>query len=151
MAETVTYAVPDLRRHPPRSPRVTLGGYVQLPRILDKARAAIAGTLGDYDFPAPLDRHFYDFNGLADGDLLSLVKRGAGDTEVLIWIQENTTRSTAEIIAWSAWLAKHAPADVEMHEWFSAELIRLAPGRDDIHTYFDLLELDDHVAFGGSA
>ena len=32
---------PDLTKQPPRSPRVRLGGYVILPRCLDKGRATI--------------------------------------------------------------------------------------------------------------
>ena len=38
---------PDLTKQPPRSPRVRLGGYVILPRILDKGRALLAGTQGE--------------------------------------------------------------------------------------------------------
>ncbi len=36
---------PDLTQRPPRSPRVRLGGYVILPRMLDKGRATINGKL----------------------------------------------------------------------------------------------------------
>ncbi len=46
---TNTYP-PDLTQRPPRSPRVRLGGYVILPRMLDKGRAALAGKLGEYHF-----------------------------------------------------------------------------------------------------
>ena len=35
---------PNLTQRPPRSPRVRLGGYVVLARILDKGRAEIAVT-----------------------------------------------------------------------------------------------------------
>ena len=55
----------------------------------------------------------------------------------------------AEVEAWSESLARHAPDDAEMHAWFAGEIARLAPGRDDIRTYFDLLDLDDYVSFGG--
>ena len=34
----------DLTQRPPRSPRVRLGGYVILPRMLDKGRATINGA-----------------------------------------------------------------------------------------------------------
>lgn len=145
----VSFAAPDLTRHPPRSPRVRLGGYVQLPRILDKARAVAFGRLGAYDFPAPLDRHFYDFTGLSPDGLLELVRTGASDVEVILWIQSRVARTPPEIAAWSAWLERHAPADAEMHGWIADEIARLAPGRDDIGTYFDLLEIDDYVSFGG--
>ena len=36
---------PDLTQHPPRSPRGRLGGYVILPRCLDKGRATLAGLV----------------------------------------------------------------------------------------------------------
>ena len=34
---------PDLTKFPPRSPRVRLGGYAILPRMLDKGRAELTG------------------------------------------------------------------------------------------------------------
>jgi hypothetical protein len=37
----------DLTVRPPRSPRVRLGGYVILPRMLDKCRAMLAGKNGE--------------------------------------------------------------------------------------------------------
>ena len=49
---------PDLTKQPPRSPRVRLGGYVILPRMLDKGRATVAGKNGEYHYACPLDRRF---------------------------------------------------------------------------------------------
>ena len=46
----------DLTQHPPRSPRVRLGGYATLPRMLDKGRATIAGKNGEYHYNCPLDQ-----------------------------------------------------------------------------------------------
>lgn len=141
--------MPDLTHQAPRSPRCTLGGYAQLPRILDKARAHLADQLGAYEFPAPLDRHFYTFTGLSPDALLAQVKTGASDTALSRWISSQVSRTPAEIIAWSRWLASHGPGDAEMHAWFAEEITRLAPGREDVRTYFDLLDLDDYVSFGG--
>lgn len=145
----IVCATPDLREHPPRSPRCRLGGYVHLPRMLDKARAAAAGRLGQYDWPAPLDRYFYEFTGLTPELLLEWVRDGAGDAEVLARIGARAARSPIEIAAWSAWLSAHAPGDAEMHAWVAEEITRLAPGREDVVTFFDLLDLDDYVSFGG--
>lgn len=39
----------DLRTRPPRHPLAQLDGLVMLPRTIDKARALLAGTIGDYD------------------------------------------------------------------------------------------------------
>ena len=41
-------ANPNLTQRAPRSPRVRLGGYVLLARILDKGRAEISGIAGEY-------------------------------------------------------------------------------------------------------
>ena len=41
---------PDLTKRPPRSPRNRLGGYVLLPRMLDKGRADITGKIGEYKY-----------------------------------------------------------------------------------------------------
>ena len=67
---------PDLTQRPPRSPRVRLGGYTILPRLLDKARAVIAGTAGEYKYNNPNDGHFFRFTGLAPEALLAQVKSG---------------------------------------------------------------------------
>ena len=55
---------PDLTKFPPRSPRVRLGGYVILPRMLDKGRATLAGKNGEYHYACPLDQRFLEFTGI---------------------------------------------------------------------------------------
>ena len=51
---------PDLTQFPPRSPRVRLGGYAILPRMLDKGRATLAGKNGEYHYACPLDQGFWN-------------------------------------------------------------------------------------------
>ncbi len=46
-SETMITTAKDLTKEYPRSPRETLAGYVLAARVLDKCRAAIAGTLGE--------------------------------------------------------------------------------------------------------
>lgn len=147
----IDYSQPDLTRHPPRSPRVRLGGFVHLPRLLDKSRAVVAGRQGDYIFPCPLDERFFAFTGLSAEAFLAEVKAGRSDTEMLAWVREHLSpkRLPHEILAWSAWLESAAPGDARRHGNFSNEIARLAAGRDDIVTTFDRLELDDYVSFGG--
>jgi hypothetical protein len=43
------------------------------------------------------------------------------------------------------------PNDVETREFFNGLLAKLSKTREDIATWADLLELDDHVSFGGKA
>jgi hypothetical protein len=149
----ITYSAPDFTRHPPRSPRVRLGGYVHLPRLLDKARACAAGKLGDYEYACPLDKRFFTFTGLNSDEFLAAVKSGKGDVEMLAWVNEHTKpmRAAWEIEAWSRWLEALGPGDVKRYQTMSDNLQKLSPGRDDIRTNFDRLDLDDYISYGGKA
>ena len=68
------FANPDLTQFPPRSPRVRLGGYVILPRCLDKCRASLAGKNGEFHGTSaeevlsgkyPLSRYLYVYYNAA--------------------------------------------------------------------------------------
>ena len=149
----VNLSAPDLTLHPPRSPRVKLGGFVHLPRLLDKARAAAAGKLGEFIYPCPLDNRFFAFTGLDANAVLSEAKSGKSDTEMLAWVMANLNpkRQPWEIAAWSDYLTALSPGDIQRHKIFAEHIEKLGPGREDIVTYFDRLDLDDYVSYGGKA
>ena len=142
---------PDLTKFPPRSPRVRLGGYVQLPRMLDKLRATLAGTNGEYHYNCPLDQHLINFLGL-DSEALKTVGTKS-DTEVLAWVTANAKhkRTAPEIIAWSNWQENRAPDNCDGREFLNTLHKAGAPNREDIATWFDVLDMDDYVSFGGQA
>jgi hypothetical protein len=141
----------DLTQRPPRSPRLKLGGYVILPRMLDKGRAQLAGKSGEYHYACPLDGRFLAFTSLTADDILNLLKQGKSDGEVLAWIREHTKKDDWEIATWSEHHLRRGPTDNEGRQYFNETLEKLAPDRDDIGTWFDLLDLDDFVSFGGAA
>jgi hypothetical protein len=145
--------VPDLTQRAPRSPRVRLGGYVILARMLDKGRATIAGKNGEYHYACPMDERFLDFVGLKADALKKQLAAGKSDTEVLGWIEKNAKHkhSDQEIAAWSAYAEQRAPADAESRKYFNDLHEKAAPKREDIVTWFDLLDVDDYVTFGGKA
>lgn len=149
----MNYAAPDLTQHPPRSARVRLGGFVHFARLLDKARAHVAGATGEYIWNCPLDQRFFAFTGVTADGVLAAVKEGRGDTEMLEWLMANLQpkRQLWEIVAWSQWLENLGPGDVQRHKVFSEEIAAKAPKRDDIRTFFDRLDMDDYVSFGGKA
>jgi hypothetical protein len=147
-------SAPDLRQRPPRSPRVRLGGYVMLARILDKGRAELAGTAGEYKFNNPMDHHFFRFTGITPEALREQLASGKGDGEILAWVEQTAAQKRApwEIQHWSAWLNERGPdGDVETLEFFAKRVGDLSPVREDVKTWFDYLDLDDHVSFGGKA
>jgi Domain of unknown function (DUF5069) len=141
----------DLTQRPPRSPRVKLGGLVLLPRMLDKGRAHLAGTVGEYHFNCPLDQRVATFLGVNADDVLKLLKDGKSDSEILAWIRDNTKRSDFEIYQWSEYQMQRAPSDIEGREYVSGMVKNVAPDRDDVVTWFDMLDLDDYASFGGKA
>lgn len=144
----------DLTQRPPRSPRVRLGGYVILPRMLDKGRAALVGKNGEYHYNCPLDQHFLKFAGIDPDALKAELATGKGDGEILEWVQASskTQRSAWEIEAWSTFHERRGPdSDIETFEYFLNYLKKFGTTREDIKSWFDVLDVDDHVSFGGKA
>ncbi len=144
---------PDLTKRPPRSPYVRLGGYVILPRMLDKGRATVAGKHGEYHYACPMDQRFLEYAGVNADALKKQLSAGKGDTEILAWIQKNGKhkRTDAEIASWSEVAIQRGPGDPDSRDYFNNIHRTAAPKREDIMTWFDLLDADDHASFGGKA
>ena len=142
---------PDLTKFPPRSPRTRLGGFVQLPRLIDKARAFAAGKAGEYHYNCPIDQRFFTYTGINAEAFLTEVKTGKTDSELLAFVVAAATpkRHPAEIAVWSQWFEQLTPTPPDTRAFFNEVHRKNAPQRDDIATWFDWLELDDFVTFGG--
>jgi hypothetical protein len=147
------FYAPDLTQRAPRSMRVRLGGYVILPRMLDKCRATLANKNGEYHYNCPLDQHFIKFTGVDPEALKAEVSKGRSDGEVLEWINQNAPvkHTPWEIEQWSAYQDRRGPdSDAETLAYFAEAVGKLTKTREDIRTWADLLDLDDYVTFGGS-
>ena len=100
--EKISKLAKDLTKEYPRSPRETLGGYVIATRTLDKCRAYLNGTLGEYDFNCMVDRRFFNFTVINVIEFMEFVATGADDEEVAKWIEENALpREKIEIVKWN--------------------------------------------------
>ena len=121
--------------------------------MLDKGRADLAGKLGEFKYGAPLDQHLINFLGIDIAALRAELATGKGDGEILRWLEENAkVKHTAwEIEQWSAFMLRRAPgSDAETLEFLKKRLGEFsAQTREDIQTWFDLVDLDDLVTFGG--
>ncbi len=154
MPDIANICAPDLTKRPPRSPRCRLGGYVILARLLDKGRAAVAGINGEFTYDAPMDQHLKEFIGLDFGALREQLATGNGHGEILAWVNANANPKRAgwEIDAWSTFMERRGPSgDVETLQYFAGYVGKFAQEREDVKTWFDLVDLDDHVTFGGKA
>ncbi|HKP93880.1 MAG TPA: DUF5069 domain-containing protein [Chthoniobacterales bacterium] len=152
MSDIPNLAAPDLTKRPPRSPHCRLGGYVILARLLDKGRATLAGTNGEFTYDAPIDVHIKDFLGLDLAALKEQLAAGKGDGEILEWVNANARHKRAawEIDAWSTYMARRGPSgDVETLQSFAEYVGNFAKDREDVKTWFELVDLDDYVTFGG--
>ncbi len=145
----------DLTLRPPRSPRVRLGGFAHLPRLIDKARATNKNQLGVYEYgdTSLLDKQFFEFTGIRPESLLEKVAEGGGDLDILNWVLSNASRPllTHEIQSWSEWIENVPGLSTEARAWFAEFSANLTPPRPDIATLFEYLDLDDYVRFGGQA
>ena len=138
----------DLSKEPPRSPHYRIHDYVILARTLDKCRASINKTLGDYHFNCPLDKILFEFKGIDPEDFLKLVESGAGDEEIGGWLDKNGTVHTAgDISDWSKKLEAYLPyQNPDKKSWFIEQCkpLDLNPAET---TLFGYLEADDLASF----
>lgn len=133
----------DLRTSYPRSIRVKLAGHAHLTRMIDKCRASLAGTLGEYLYPCPLDKRLLEFAGLTAEEFLDAV-RGRTDDEIVRWLQAKARpHSQAEIEAWNEQLFSLGPDTDEKWAYFNKLRDAADPSRTDITSWADLLDLDE--------
>jgi len=122
--------------------------------MLDKGRAVAAGTNGEYHYDCGLDQHIVKFLNFDPKALFEEIKAGKSDTEILEWLKTNakTPRTAWEIEAWSAYQDKRGPdGDPETLNFFAGKVAEFTKEREDITTWFGLLDVDDYVSFGGKA
>lgn len=97
----------DLSETPPRRWSEELGGIKWLPRLIDKARAAMAGTLSDYWYgQSPMDRGLLRALGLTYRDFTGIV-RAAGDDDEAVFaaLQKKVPDGVGRARVWSERLA----------------------------------------------
>ena len=87
--EAVKRQAKDLRKQEPRSPNDQLGGFRLAARCLDKCRATLAGTQGDFAYGCPMDQQFLLNAGIDQEEFKNFVATGASDEQVADWIEEH--------------------------------------------------------------
>ncbi|MGB6985443.1 MAG: DUF5069 domain-containing protein [Candidatus Aquilonibacter sp.] len=76
--------VPDLRREPPRRWSEQLDGVAWLPRLIDKTRASLSGTLGAYLYgQSPVDTEFLHTLGVGHRAFAQIVAAAPHDRAVV--------------------------------------------------------------------
>jgi hypothetical protein len=143
--ENVRILAKDLSSGYPRSPRTKLAGYVLAARCLDKCRAELAGTQGEYHYACPLDHMFLDFAGIDPEAFKQAVAEGRSDDEMERWIREHATNASKEdVIRWNNELRdKHiSELDMELQTYLEDYMEECLPGRVVYH-WFDVYDIEE--------
>ncbi len=134
----------DLRKQFPRSPKDKLAGYVHLPRMLDKCRATLAGTQGEYKYPCPMDQRLLDFAGITAEQFTVAVRNAQNDHALTEWFTQAATHHSSDDIArWNQTFLTWEPDTEEKRAYFNKLRDAVDPSRPDITAWADLLDLDE--------
>ena len=138
----------DLTKQAPHSPRERIAGFVIAMRTIDKCRASLAGTLGEYHYDCPLDNVLFSFKGITGEQFKAAVQASKTYEDVGAWLQANgTTRTPAEIKIWSDEMeAASLMKTPEKRSFFIEDCARLYLNPQTNST-FDWLERDDRASF----
>jgi Domain of unknown function (DUF5069) len=144
VSEQLPYPDADLRAHPPRGPRETLGGLYFLPRTIDKTRAKLQGTLGFYKVSPGLSGYLIEWLGLTEDEFTEAVRAAKTDDDVLAWL---SMRADEGIFA--SVNDRLSERGIRDEEHFQQVLPRYPVLREYPHlrNWFEILELDDRWSF----
>jgi hypothetical protein len=146
VSEKLKTLAKDLSKDYPRSPRETLGGFIIAGRTLDKCRANLNGTVGEYHFNCPLDQMFLGFSGIQAEDFEAYVATGASDEEVAAWVQEHSQqKEKLDIVKWNNQhryvTIKEMPDAIQLYmEEYIAENI---PQGRVVYHWFDVYDIEE--------
>jgi hypothetical protein len=92
----------DLKVVPPRRWSESLGGITWLPRLIDKARAALCGKLGGYLYgQSPMDRGLLEQLGVSHRAFAVIVKNAPDDDAVLAALRAHDADAVERTRRWT--------------------------------------------------
>jgi hypothetical protein len=124
--------------------RFKLEGYVHLARMIDKCRAVLAGTEGEYIYPCPMDDRLMEFAGITADQFTTAVKANPSDEIVAKWfIKTAKPHTPAELNKWSEMMLNRGPSTPEKKEYFNKLRDAVDPSRTDLTAWADLQDLEE--------
>ena len=135
----------DLTTSYPRSVRAEVLGVVQIGRAIDKGIAFANGTNGEYNYDCPMDKGVLGFLGIDEEKLLDVIKNAQSESEIVAYVKTFVDKKApAEIAEFNRGFLLSAPApNSDSEKYFLNMRSEVAPGRTDVTTWPDLLDLDE--------
>jgi len=119
-------------------------GYVHLARMIDKCRAVLAGTEGEYIYPCPMDDRLMEFAGITADQFTAAVKANPSDDAVATWFTQTAkTYPQAELEAWNQLMLNRGPSTAKKQESFNKLRDAVDPSRTDLTSWADLQDLEE--------
>jgi hypothetical protein len=132
----------------PRSPRETMGGWMHLPRFIDKTRLHLAGKLhSDYqgNFCKGFDGLWLETAGVDAQTFIDVVKKSITDGEVCDWVRLHVNKPESVKAAHRERMLnypKKEDAEMQARLKMRKEQAGLSH-RDDIQTFVDFIDADE--------
>jgi len=140
----------DLTKKAPHSPRARVGGFAIASRTIDKCRASVTGTLGEYHYDCPLDNMLFSFKGINGEQFKVAVQTSKNYEDVGDWLQANGTAKTpVEVKAWSDEMEAGSMMEHPEKRAYFIEACQKLGLNPETSSTFDWLEADDRASFSG--
>jgi hypothetical protein len=131
----------------PRSPRETMGGWVYLPRFVDKIRLHKAGKLhADYqeNFTKGFDGAWLKAAGVSAETFIRVVEGTITDGQVADWVAKNVKKTDAEKKVFNEFVLNRGRDDEGVKARLKMRKEESGLGhRDDLQTFVDYIDADE--------
>ncbi len=124
--------------------RYQMDGYVHLARMIDKCRAVLAGTEGEYIYPCPMDDRLMEFAGITTDQFTASVKANPSDEAVADWFTRTAkAHAPAELDTWNRMMLTRGPSTPKKRAYFNKLRNQIDPSRTDLTAWADLQDLEE--------
>jgi hypothetical protein len=137
----------DLTKEFPRSPRdISIAGYVVAARCVDKCRAVLAETAGEYHSGCPLDEVWLDFVGIKYKAFKKFVATGADDAAISEWVATKAKqKNSREVIAWNNKMRDKqiSKMSIKIQEFLEEYIPQNIPENKKVYVWFDVYDIEE--------
>ena len=125
--------------------RVKMEGYVHLARMIDKCRAVLAGTEGEYIYPCPMDDRLMEFAGITADQFTAAVKANPSDEARGKMVHPDGEGASSSRVgrAWNGMMLNRGPSSPQKQVKFKKFRDAVDPSRTDLTAWADLQDLEE--------